>query len=79
MNLFFAFDEYTDNAPPEVVRQYADVVMDAIRNPIKPRHSDEVVLGIIAQEYSHSCLCVSVVALQGLGRDMIILDNVTPF
>ncbi|KAK0437386.1 isoprenoid synthase domain-containing protein [Armillaria borealis] len=56
MNLFFAFDEYSDNAPPEVVRQYADIVMDAVRSPIKPRPSDEVVLGVIAQEYSYSCL-----------------------
>ncbi|PBK67945.1 hypothetical protein ARMSODRAFT_1044001 [Armillaria solidipes] len=58
MHLLFAFDEYTDNAPPEVVRQYADIVMDAVRSPIKPRPSDEVVLGIIAQEYSYSCLYV---------------------
>ncbi|KAK0421583.1 terpenoid synthase [Armillaria borealis] len=51
INLLFTFDEYTDNAPPETVRQYADVVMDAVRNPTKPRPSDEVVLGIIAQEF----------------------------
>ncbi|PBK67981.1 terpenoid synthase [Armillaria solidipes] len=51
MNLFFAFDEYTDIALPEIVHQYADIVMDAIRNPSKPRPSDEVVLGVIAQEF----------------------------
>ncbi|KAK0220880.1 terpenoid synthase [Armillaria nabsnona] len=51
MNLFFVFDEYTDNAPPEIVRQYADVIMDAIRDPTKPRPSDEVVLGLVAQEF----------------------------
>ncbi|KAK0215212.1 terpenoid synthase [Armillaria nabsnona] len=51
MNLFFVFGEYTDNAPPEIVRQYADIVMDAIRDPTKPRPSDEVVLGLVAQEF----------------------------
>ncbi|PBK67980.1 terpenoid synthase [Armillaria solidipes] len=51
MHLLFTFDDYTDNAPPEVVRRYADVVMDAVRNPIKSRPSDEVVLGVIAQEF----------------------------
>ncbi|PBK94488.1 terpenoid synthase [Armillaria gallica] len=51
MALLFAFDEYTDKLPPEVVRQYADVVMDAVRNPIKLRSTDEVVLGAIAQEF----------------------------
>ncbi|KAK0215213.1 terpenoid synthase [Armillaria nabsnona] len=51
MHLLFAFDDYTDNAPPEVVRRYANVVMDAVRNPIKSRPSDEVVLGVIAQEF----------------------------
>ncbi|PBK94405.1 terpenoid synthase [Armillaria gallica] len=51
MNLFFIFDEYTDNAPPEIVRQYADIVMDAIRDPTKPRPSDEVILGLVAQVF----------------------------
>ncbi|KAK0443682.1 terpenoid synthase [Desarmillaria tabescens] len=51
MNLFFVFDEYTDNATPEVVRQYADIVMDAIRHPTKSRPSDEVVLGVVAQGF----------------------------
>ncbi len=50
MNLFFVIDEYTDNALPETVQQYADIMMDAIRDPIKPRPSDEVVLGQVAQE-----------------------------
>ncbi|KAK0214397.1 terpenoid synthase [Armillaria fumosa] len=51
MNLVFVIDEYTDNATPEVVRQYFDVVIDALRNPAKPRPSDEVVLGVVAQEF----------------------------
>ncbi|KAK0200184.1 terpenoid synthase [Desarmillaria ectypa] len=51
MNLFFMFDEYTDTAPPEIVQQYADIIMDAIRNPTEPRPSNEVVLGVVAQEF----------------------------
>ncbi len=51
MNIFFVFDEYTDYASPEVTRRYADIIMDAIRNPFEPRPSGEVVLGVIAQEY----------------------------
>ncbi|SJL16465.1 uncharacterized protein ARMOST_19991 [Armillaria ostoyae] len=63
MALLFAFDEYTDNAPPDVVRRYADVVMDAVRNSVKPRPNDEVVLGVISQEYSYSCLCVRLILI----------------
>ncbi|KAG7441663.1 terpenoid synthase [Guyanagaster necrorhizus] len=51
MNLLFTFDEYTDNKPPEIVRQYADIVMDAMRHPYKPRPTDEMVLGVVAQEF----------------------------
>ncbi len=61
MNLFFAFDEYSDISPPEVVRQYADIVMDTIINPSKPRPSDEVVLGVIAQEYNSFYLHVKLI------------------
>ncbi len=50
MNLVFVIDEYTDSATPEVVRQYFDVVIDALRNPAKPRPSNEVALGVIAQK-----------------------------
>ncbi|SJK98686.1 uncharacterized protein ARMOST_01955 [Armillaria ostoyae] len=51
MNLFFVFDEYTDNETPDVVRQYADIVKDALRDPFKPRPSNEVVLGVVAQQF----------------------------
>ncbi|PBK94406.1 hypothetical protein ARMGADRAFT_1029519 [Armillaria gallica] len=54
VHLLSAFDDYADNAPHKVVRQYADIVTDAVRNPIKSRPGDEVVLGVIAQEYSHT-------------------------
>ncbi len=50
MSLVFAIDEYTDRVTSEVVRQYFDVIIDALRNPAKPRPSDEVVLGVITQE-----------------------------
>ncbi|KAK0220881.1 hypothetical protein EDD85DRAFT_796974 [Armillaria nabsnona] len=52
MHLLLAFDDHADNAPHEVVHQYADIVTDAVQNPIKSRPSDEAVLGVIAQEYN---------------------------
>lgn len=51
MHLVFLIDEYTDYATPDVVRQYFDVVIDALKNPAKPRPSGEVVLGVVAQEF----------------------------
>ncbi|KAF8888381.1 terpenoid synthase [Gymnopilus junonius] len=50
-NLFFVFDEYTDSAATHLARHYADVVIDALRNPFKKRPDGEVVLGAIAQEF----------------------------
>ncbi|KAK0484297.1 terpenoid synthase [Armillaria luteobubalina] len=51
INLAFVIDEYTDNATPEVVRQYFDVIIDVLRNPAMPRAKDEVVLGAVAQGF----------------------------
>ncbi|EMD35369.1 hypothetical protein CERSUDRAFT_96486 [Gelatoporia subvermispora B] len=51
MNLFFAFDEYTDAKGPEVVGDMVDVVMDAIRDPYNPRPEGEIVLGEIARQF----------------------------
>ncbi|THU84488.1 terpenoid synthase [Dendrothele bispora CBS 962.96] len=45
MNCFFIFDEYSDVADPDVVRKQADIIMDAIRNPHKPRPKGEFIGG----------------------------------
>jgi hypothetical protein len=50
MNLFFVIDEHTDIAATETARQQADIVMDAIRNPHKPRPKGEWIGGKVAQE-----------------------------
>lgn len=51
MMLFFVFDEYTDEKDAGVVKCYADIVMDAIRNPGVARPQDECILGEIARQY----------------------------
>ncbi|SJL11787.1 uncharacterized protein ARMOST_15196 [Armillaria ostoyae] len=35
----------------DFMRRYADIIMDAIRNPFEPHPNGEVVLGVIAQEF----------------------------
>ncbi|KAG5720012.1 Pentalenene synthase [Termitomyces sp. T112] len=63
MNLFFAFDAYTDIAVPHEAQQLASIVMDGLRNPDKPRPSGESVIGEIARQFSKiSMKCASEVA-----------------
>jgi Delta6-protoilludene synthase len=50
MNLFFVIDEYSDVADGNGARVYADIVMDAIRNPHKPRPAGEWVGGEVARQ-----------------------------
>ena len=45
MNLFFIIDEHSDVEGEHVVREMAEVVMDALRNPHKPRPENEWVGG----------------------------------
>jgi hypothetical protein len=45
MNLFFIIDEHSDVEGEHVVRQMADIVMDALNNPHKPRPEGEWVGG----------------------------------
>ncbi|KAF7376984.1 Terpene cyclase [Mycena sanguinolenta] len=51
MMLFFTFDEYTDVLPAPEVRRYADIVMDALKNPNKPRPEGEHVVGEVARQF----------------------------
>lgn len=50
MNLFFAIDEYSDAGTESGVREIADVVLDALKNPHKPRPEGETPLGAVAKE-----------------------------
>ena len=51
MNMFFVIDEYTDVEVAPVARYVVNVVMDAMKNPEKPRPDGEIVLGKIAQSW----------------------------
>lgn len=51
MNLFFVIDEWSDVANAKETRKYADIVMDALRNPHKPRPAGEWVGGEVTRQY----------------------------
>lgn len=45
MNLFFIIDEHSDVEGEHFVRQMTNIIMDALRNPHKPRPTGEWVGG----------------------------------
>jgi len=51
MVLFFIYDEFTDKVDGDGARIYAEMVMDAIRNPHKERPRGEPKLGEIARQF----------------------------
>jgi len=51
MVLFFIYDEFTDKVDGDGARLYAEMVMDAIRNPYKERPQGEPKLGEISRQY----------------------------
>jgi len=51
MNLFFIFDEWSDNSDENDTRQQADAIMDALRNPYKPRPESEWVGGEATRQF----------------------------
>ncbi|OCB85493.1 terpenoid synthase [Sanghuangporus baumii] len=51
MSFLFAIDEYTDMEPEHVVRELTNIVIDATRNPQKPRPTGEVALGEVARQF----------------------------
>lgn len=50
MTLFFVFDAYTDVENEGVTRVMADIMMDALRHPDKPRPLEECPLGEMSQQ-----------------------------
>jgi hypothetical protein len=50
MNLFFVIDEYSDVADGYGAREQANIVMDALRNPHKPRPKGEWIGGEVARQ-----------------------------
>ena len=51
MSLLYINDELTDKADGDGARFYAEMVMDALRNPDKERPQGEPPLGEIARQY----------------------------
>ncbi|KAI0060237.1 terpenoid synthase [Artomyces pyxidatus] len=49
--LLYFFDEYTDRYCADQVRQHADIVMDALAHPHKPRPDGECFLGEVARQF----------------------------
>ncbi|KAI0056034.1 terpenoid synthase [Artomyces pyxidatus] len=49
--LSFLFDEFTDRVNSDQAREYGDIVMDALRNPHKPRPKGECILGEIFRQF----------------------------
>ena len=50
-------------ADNETARNLADIMMDALRNPHKPRPQGEHVLGELCRRYVDSVMCDSLVLL----------------
>lgn len=51
MNLFFIIDEHSDVADGRRAREHANIVMDALRNPLKHQPEGEWISGEIARQY----------------------------
>lgn len=58
MNVFFTFDEYSDMSDEYETRGQADSMVDALRQPTKPRPAGEWIGGEITRQYVPSpCAC----------------------
>nr|BDI63096.1 sesquiterpene synthase [Collybia nuda] len=51
MNLFFVIDEHSDVADMKTARSQANIIMDALRNPLKPRPKGEWIGGEVARQF----------------------------
>ncbi len=50
MNLFFVFDDSTDEMNEAQTRAMADICMDILQNPFKERPKEEAILGEITRQ-----------------------------
>jgi hypothetical protein len=51
MAALYCFDEYTDQGDEAFVRQAADIVKDALRNPLKSRSEGEMPIGEVFRQW----------------------------
>ncbi|KAF8915999.1 terpenoid synthase [Mucidula mucida] len=72
MNLYFVIDEYSDVADTKLARIQADIIMDALRNPLKPRPAGEWVGGECTRSYWENTIHFSTPACQ---RHFLILQQ----
>ncbi len=64
MSLYFVIDEYSDVADTKLARIQADIIMDALRNPLKPRPAGEWVGGECTRSYWENAIHFSTPAFQ---------------
>ena len=50
MNFVFVYDEFADVLDKDGAKKQAEIVMDALRNPAKPRPEGESLIGEIARQ-----------------------------
>jgi hypothetical protein len=60
MAVFFIYDQFTDSVNEDEARNYANVVIDILRNPHVERPQDESKLGEITRQYAQSSVYLSV-------------------
>lgn len=54
MHLFYVFEEQTDESDAPHAQALADIVIDAMTHPEKPRPAGEPIVGEIAKQCVHS-------------------------
>jgi len=59
MVLFYVYDEFTDIEGPKVSGHIASIVMDAMRNPHKPRPKGEFLIAELARQYWAEAMLVA--------------------
>jgi len=51
MNLEYMIDEFSEASEEGEVREQKDIIMDALRNPRKPRPEGEWIVGEVARQW----------------------------
>ncbi|KAI3395183.1 hypothetical protein diail_1677 [Diaporthe ilicicola] len=64
MNLFFVFDEWSDVSTAAETRIQADVIMDSLRDPCKPRPAGEWVGGALTRSFWLNAIKIATVTAQ---------------
>lgn len=81
MIVYFIVDEYTDVEDADRAAEMVDIIIDALKNPHRPRPEGEVILGeIIKQFWSRAIQSASLTSQQHFLDDYITTSKDTfPF